>query len=234
MQRRNHEALELARAVRRRMEELDMRVFQGHLSLNIVGLRTPRRVAGLFDDWLCVFWRAATPGAGQRWRCTVYPITTSPSAYYLRKPVNAAGTANLIADRQWRGAYVVGQHGRTKYPALVQRGATPVDFTRDNDGDNILDGDSNHRGYIGTNIHASSSHPFDPRKDRDRLTDMVEGDDAIQVWSAGCQVFADSADYRDFWRLVLTSAALYGSSFTYTLLELTESWTPRNSWLNLE
>jgi len=82
---------------------------------------------------------------------------------------------------------------------------------RDNDRDTQLG-----RGPVwtarntGINIHAADVNPFDMRDNVPR---------GIGKWSAGCQVFQSSADYRQFWTYIQRSAALYGPRFTYTLIE---------------
>ena len=40
----------------------------------------------------------------------------------------------------------------------------------------------------------------------------------VNKWSAGCQVFQKIDDYKEFMELCKSSAALYGNSFTYTLI----------------
>jgi len=212
------DALDLAARVRSAMAASGFVVFDEPESINVVGLRSPSRVAGRFDDFLLVFW---TDDAGEP-RAAVWPITTEPGLHHLRHPLRTAGAAILLPG-QYRGALVVGRHGtrggtRPGYDALVWRGATPGRYWRDGNLDGTLDRTGAvESGYIGTNIHASDRDPFD-RDDRDRAGG-VDGEDLIGVWSAGCQVFASSADYRAFWAIVVRSAKRYGSSFTYTLLD---------------
>ena len=206
------DALDLAARVRSAMADKGFAVFDAPESINVVGLRTPSRVAGRFDDFLLVFW---IDDAGEP-RAAVWPITTEPGLHYLRHPLRTAGAAILIPG-QYRGALVVGKH-RGKYDALVWRGATPGRYWRDGNLDGVLDTTGEiESGYIGTNIHASDRDPF-ATSDRDR-SGGVEGEDLIGHWSAGCQVFASSADYRAFWAIVVRSAKRHGSSFTYTLLD---------------
>jgi hypothetical protein len=56
-------------------------------------------------------------------------------------------------------------------------------------------------GFFGINIHKA-------------------GRASVQVdkWSAGCQVFAKSADFAEFMDLTEEAEKRYGNSFTYTLL----------------
>ena len=63
-----------------------------------------------------------------------------------------------------------------------------------------------HEGIYGINIHRATAR---------------EGGKSTQVdkWSAGCQVIAANDDFKTFMAIVHKSAALYGRSFTYTLIE---------------
>ena len=86
----------------------------------------------------------------------------------------------------------------------------PVRVWRDNDRDAQLEGRGpGIEGLYGINIHAPTHEP---------LTRDVELVD-VGLWSAGCQVFASSKDYRAWWALVQRAAAKWGSVFTYTLIE---------------
>ncbi len=198
------DALELVARVRARMIDLGFEVFEGADSLNVVGLRSPSREAGTFDDWLVCFYR----DLADVWVAHCWQVTTDPGLTYLHDPLNAAGCAILLPG-QYRGAYQIGKH-RGRYTALVQRG--PMSIVRDDDRDEHLDLDTATQasGLFGINIHASDSNPYDA-DDQTR--------DEVGPWSAGCQVFAASADFRDFMAIAERSAERYGSTFTYTLLD---------------
>lgn len=181
----------------------------GDINLNIIGIRTPdgAAVPGTFDDVIEVWYRK-----GGRWLCESFPVTTEPGRYWLEHPMRVEGTA-ILCPGQYRGAYRIGKH-KGQYKALVQRG--PVKVWRDNNRNDIIDinpGAAQIEGLYGINIHASDSDPFDS-SDRER----GEGAD-VGKWSAGCQVFANSSDYRAFWKLIERAAKVYGDRFTYTLIE---------------
>lgn len=178
---------------------------QGAYNLNLIGVRSGVREAGRFDDRLyCVFRNESGEWVERSWA-----ITTDPGLYYLQNPMNVQGTA-ILCPGQYRGAYVIGEH--RGYPALRQDRTLRV--WRDNDRDGVLDMDPGRAVEAGPgsgiNIHASDSDPFDA-SDRER-TDVGR-------WSAGCQVFASSKDYREFWDLVLQAAEVWGPRFTYTLID---------------
>lgn len=175
----------------------------GVLNLNIIGVRSPARVSDQFDDRLyCIYKTANGEWVEHSWR-----ITTDPGEHYLRHPMRSDGTA-VLEPGQYRGAYVIGKH--KGYPALRQD--RPVNVRRDNNKNRELDGGIVTVAPAGSriNIHASDLDPFDS-VDRER--------DSIGRWSAGCQVFARSPDYREFWHIVLQASKIWGGRFTYTLID---------------
>lgn len=168
-------------------------------NLNIFGIRTKSRHAGLFDDWIGVFWYDEDEG---RMQYHVWPATTDPGAYWLHYPMKVEGTAILVAG-QHKGSHKFGYH-KNRYPALVQNRPLPV--YRDNNKDEILDMDpfTINTGVYGINIHRASS----------------EHESAVvDKWSAGCQVFANPKDFDEFMVIVSRAAMIWGNVFTYTLLE---------------
>lgn len=167
----------------------------GEYNLNIIGLRTPDSDANAFNDRICVVYKDEQGWVTRTWACT-----TDPGTYWREHPMNVDGTAILCED-QFRGSHKIGLH-RGKYTALVQTGGR-VRCYRDNNKDDILDmePDSTTEGYYGINIHKAGAHSTEVNK-----------------WSAGCQVFANEADFNDFMAIVKKSAATYGPQFTYTLV----------------
>jgi hypothetical protein len=182
---------------------------KGDYNLNIFGIRAKNPRAGKFDDLLGVCYKD-----GGAWVTKLWNVTTDPGTYYLAdkdKWLNPKGVAILVPG-QYRSAYKIGLHGKTKYEALVQSGGE-VKVYRDTDLDTILDykPHSAETGWFGINIHASSSTPY-TGSDSDRAYGSVG------AWSAGCQVFARDKDFREFMKLAKESKVRYGDSFTYTLL----------------
>jgi len=115
--------------------------------------------------------------------------------------LNVSGTAILVPG-QYRGVYKIGKH-RGQYEALVQLGGR-VKVYRDRNKDEVLDmnPDTADEGYFGINIHKAGTQSTEVNK-----------------WSAGCQVFANEYDFRQFMNLVKRSAELWGETFTYTLVD---------------
>ena len=166
-------------------------------NLNIVGVRSKFREANKFDDTLFVIYR----DLGLRWCIRAYPITTDAGTYWLKTPPRESGTA-LLREGQYRGAYELGLHqGKSK--ALVQR--KKVKVYRDNNKDNILDYNEAtiEEGFFGINIHRSNP-----------TTSSIQ----VDKWSAGCQVFANVNDFKDFLALCGEGEKKFGNSFTYTLI----------------
>lgn len=173
--------------------------------LNIIAIRMLPGQPDRFDDYLTCSY---LDHAGQ-WTTDMWPITTDPGLHWLRNPGKVEGTA-ILAPGQYRSSHEVGEH-KGQYPALVQSGGS-VTVIRDSDRDGDLDyGGYRDTGFFGINIHASDSNPFN---DQDPNPAHLVG-----RWSAGCLVFAFSADYREWWGIVLRSAASWGERFSLTLLE---------------
>jgi hypothetical protein len=170
----------------------------GVYNLNIIGIRNPNLVANSFDDTMVVIYKF-----GGEWITKVYPITTDAGTYWLKNPLSNKGTAILVPN-QYRGVYSIDLHNN-KYNALCQRNGK-VEVYRDNDKDLILDMDSAkiEKGMFGINIHRSN--PFSESLKVDKF-------------SAGCQVFKRVKDFNEFMEICQKSKALWGNSFTYTLIK---------------
>lgn len=171
----------------------------GVFNLNIIGVRTSDKMNNLFDDEL---WLIYKNEAGEQ--CfNRFSITTQPGKYWMQAKLGHPDGTFILALGQYKGAYQIGLH-KGKYEALVQRGR--VYGYRDNNKNKLydMDPDTIVDGFFGINIHRSN--PYTASKLVDR-------------WSAGCQVFADPIEYEDFMDRVRTAAALWGNSFTYTLID---------------
>lgn len=176
-------------------------VFEGGASkgynLNIVGVRSKERTAGVFDDVLTVFYRLLP----WEWQFHAFPGTTDSGLHYLKHPMNPKGTAILVPG-QYRGVYKIGKH-RNAYTALVQMGGK-VDVWRDRDRDNQLEQGPVDRGMHGINIHRAL-------RDRELAS--------VGRHSAGCQVFANPVDFNYFMNICALGRDRWSNSFTYTLLD---------------
>jgi hypothetical protein len=187
-----------------RVEQLGYKVFtNGKYNLNVIGIRKSEGQANIFDDELHLIYKDES-GWVDRW----WTITTDPGHYYLMsedKQLNPAGTAILVPG-QYRGVYKISRHGKSRYEALCQRNGK-VKVWRDGNLDDQVDyGDNEEEGYFGINIHAASSSPYK----RDQVKDEVG------VWSAGCQVFKSTIDFRSFMKIVRKQTS---KAYTYTLLD---------------
>ena len=172
---------------------------QGDYNLNIIGVRSDNnnKVTNKYDDYLVVIYRVN--GKEKR---NIYNITTEPGKYYMQTALgNAKGTAILVPN-QYRGCWQIGKH-RGKYDALCQK--KPVSVYRDKNKDNVYDMNPKTitTGIYGINIHRSNEF-------YSRTT--------VDQYSAGCQVFTDPTHFRQFMVLCKKQKAIYGNSFTYTLL----------------
>lgn len=169
----------------------------GDYNLNIVGVRSSKREANSFDDWMILCYKA-----NGVWLTRIYPITTDAGTYWLKNPLDKRGTAILVPN-QYRGVYSIDKHNG-KYFALCQRNGK-VKTYRDNDRDKILDMDASTitEGMYGINIHRSNPY-----------TESV----SVDKWSAGCQVFQSVKDFDQFMTICNKAKDLWGNKFTYTLL----------------
>jgi hypothetical protein len=170
----------------------------GQYNLNIIGVRSKKREAGAFEDFICCLFK----DSNDKWVSHYWAATTDAGTYWLKNPMSKKGTAILVPN-QYKGVYKLGLH-QGKYKALVQ--TKPMKVYRDDNKNFILDMDSTkiEEGIFGINIHRSNP------KGESKLNEK---------WSAGCQVFANSASYQTFIGLCEKAANIYGNSFTYTLLE---------------
>jgi hypothetical protein len=173
-------------------------VYSKPYQLNIVGVRAANAQANSFDDSINVFYK---DNFGN-WQFKSNPATTDPGTYYLNHPeeMNSSGTA-IILPGQYPNSHKIGLH-RGSYTALVQQG--PMKIVRDANRDNVIDINPANAitGTYGLNIHKAGSNST-----------------TVDRWSAGCQVFARSADFDAFISLCQQHSQLYGNNFTYTLLE---------------
>ena len=176
----------------------------GSYNVNIVGIRATEKKTNVFDDTMLLIYK----NKKKEWEVLTSVITTDPGEKYLVHPINKKGTAILIPD-QYRGVYRVSIHARNNakfaHEALCQRGGK-LRVWRDGNRDSVLDHDpeSIDEGWFGVNIHrskASGSASY------------------VGSYSAGCQVFKNSTDFKLFMDVVKRSAKIYGNSFSYTLLE---------------
>lgn len=170
-------------------------------NLNIVGIRTTPASAKTFDDTLTVFHRFLGV-----WDITYYPITTDPSEHYLRNPINKNGTA-ILKEGQYLGVYKIDTHAanrKSKHTAMCQRLGN-VTVYRDNDKDGNLDFNKTQTGAFGINIHRG------PRNGNFRTKN--------DIYSAGCQVFADRRHFSEFMMKCKFGRTAFSNKFTYTLLK---------------
>lgn len=163
--------------------------------LNIIGVRKSNGTPNKFDDRIFVVAKNDT-GALQLWGWTA---TTDPGLYWMQNVMNRLGTAALVPG-QYRGCWQLGDHHG--HPGLVQ--IKPVRTYRDANRDAKLDliPSTISEGLYGINLHRAGAHST-----------------VVDKWSAGCQVWANDADYEQFFALCEKQVVVNGyKTFTYTLL----------------
>ena len=165
-------------------------------NVNIVGVRNSKGRPNKFDDILLVIYR----DAHKRWLVDSYQLTTDPGFYWMKKPMNVDGTA-ILCPGQYRGVYRISKH-RGKYDALCQRGGD-VTVWRDSNRDlehDMLD-ETKDTGRFGINIHKGGRNSS-----------------RVEKYSAGCQVFKNDSDFKEFMITMYAAKKHFGNSFTYSLL----------------
>jgi len=159
--------------------------------INVIGVRENNQKANSFDDRIYLIWMSN--GA---WQEKSYACTCDPGNYWLEHG-SIDGTA-ILCPGQYVNVYKFDLH-QGRYETLCQRGG-PVKVWRDSNQDDILDhsGDPD-EGWHGINIHHAG-------------TDSQN----VDKWSAGCQVFARLADWKEAMKICKDSGEEW---FTYTLIE---------------
>ncbi|HRH61187.1 MAG TPA: hypothetical protein PL045_11485 [Chitinophagaceae bacterium] len=178
-------------------------VYTNPYQLNIVGVRANNATPNSFDDTINVFYKDNTGN----WQFKSNPATTDPGTYWLNNPSKVSGTA-IVLPGQYINSHKIGYHHASdpvkRYMALVQQG--PMKITRDYNKDNKLDFRT---GRVETATSTLNIH---------RATKSGTSK-TVNEYSAGCQVFANSDDFKVFMQLCQQHSNLFGNNFTYTLLE---------------
>ena len=65
---------------------------KGNYNLNIIGIRSEKKEAGSFDDFICCIFK----DDNGNWNCKHWKATTDAGTYWLSKPMNSSGTALLV------------------------------------------------------------------------------------------------------------------------------------------
>lgn len=163
--------------------------------LNIIGVRRAAGTPDKFDDRIFVVCKDDA-GAPRMWS---WPVTTDPGLYWMRNPMSRLGTAAVVPG-QYRGCWQIGDH--KGHPALVQ--IKEIKTFRDSDKNSTYSYDPKTitEGIYGIDLHRAGAHST-----------------VVDKWSAGCQVWANDADYEQFFSLCEKQVAVNGyKTFTYTLL----------------
>lgn len=172
-------------------------------NVNIVGIRSINPFPEKFDDLIIVFHRFLG-----NWDIAYYPATTDPSLHYLKNPINPAKGTAILKEGQYRGVYMIDIHNQGRlgaHKALCQRlGEITVFRDRNRDGRLDILPDTQETGKFGINLHRGPrGGQWDPMND---------------IYSAGCQVFADDRHFAEFMQKCEFARQAFGNHFTYTLL----------------
>lgn len=171
--------------------------------VNITGIRTPgKQVTNRFDDIIVITFKDES-NTEQVYQ---FPITTQPGTPWVKKPYTSVGAA-ILKPGQYVDAYKFGTH--KDYEAIVDTKDLVV--FRDPNKDLTYDDPElpTQTGEFGINIHRSNPQGTSRK---------------VNKWSAGCQVFANSEDFKIFKGILQKSYEYKGISkrefrITYTLIE---------------
>jgi hypothetical protein len=156
---------------------------------HLIGVRSKADKPNAFDDLLFLI-----DGAN----IFTYTGTTNPGKFWLQNFQRKEGTA-VLKPGQYIDTWVLGRH-KGVYKAWTQ--AKNVTVFRDDDKDGKSeDLGKEQTGIFGINIHRANENAMSIQVDK---------------WSAGCQVFNNPVQFKQF---ILLSELSKQEFFTYTLLE---------------
>ena len=182
-----------------RIKAMGYPVFEnGDYDINLIGVRSPNRIAGAFDDKIHMCFKI-----DGMWQEYAFEATTDPSEHWLKNG-RSIGTA-IMCGGHWKGLWALGKH-RGRYDALVQ--VRPCSVYRDANKDNILDLDTStiiKESLVGLNCHRAHS---------------IREIEVIGPYSAGCQVIRKPSDFDLLIQFCKRQKQMRGwNSFSYTLIE---------------
>jgi len=183
-----------------RAKALGYEIFDEAWRMWLFGIRSGNRSANSFDDMLGV----AYIDDDKKWHLHYYPGTTDPGSYWLLNPSSRFGVS-ILKEGQYLDSWKIGLHGG-RYKALTQ--AKPVTWYLDNTKDEKLDLDPTKlsTAIVGLNIHASTQR-------------VGQVSTKVGKWSAGCQVHASEAGFKQMMQLAQLQVDKIGrTTFSYTLM----------------
>jgi hypothetical protein len=184
---------------RKILKSKGFKIYERPYQLNIVAYRSRQLRSNAFDDEIHVFY----PNNEGKWIYHIFKATTDPGQFWLDNPMDPQGTA-FLKKGQYENAYAIGYHQGT-YEALVQVKEVTVIRNYDRRGlFNMLEAGLEDKGMLGINIHRASQSGTTK---------------TIDKYSAGCIVFANIEDYRQFMQLAKTHRQKHGNVFTLTLMD---------------
>lgn len=195
------------------------KIFTRPYELNIVGIRAENARQNEFDDLICLFFK----NDKNEWEYYQFPATTDPGTVFLKNPINPLGTAAIVPG-QYIDAYSKDYHNRNKpnkrYLALVQAGTIKV----------YRDLDRNQTFDFGT-AKIYDSKPGDGINIHRATRDPKSNPEAVNEFSAGCQVIQNAANFDILMTAVDKHKDLYGNKFTYTLLDERQDIQQKRAYL---
>ena len=195
------------------LKDKNYKIFTRPYELNIVGIRAENPKQNEFDDLICLFFK----NDKNEWQYYQFPATTDPGTVFLTNPINKLGTAAIVPG-QYIDVFSKGLH-RQQYAALTQTGKFKIyrDLDRNQTFDfgtaKIYDSQGD-----GINLHRATADP-------------KANPQAVNNYSAGCQVIQNAANFDILMTAVDKHKNLYGNKFTYTLLDERQDIQQKRAYL---
>ncbi|MGB4957929.1 MAG: hypothetical protein WBO36_00565 [Saprospiraceae bacterium] len=174
-------------------------------NLNIWGIRKQFGNIDLFDDVLGISYLDETGTE----KIYMHQSTVDPGKYYLVTKLGNPNGTFILAPGQYRGCWHTGQHGKTKYAALVQKPGYGLfkgwrDKVLNGRLDRLLDQNGDFfQDVVGLNMHRSN-------------TSYAA---LVGQYSAGCQVRQYHSSHLRVMEIVQRSLKDFPDSFSYTLFD---------------
>lgn len=171
----------------------------GSYNLNLFGIRSEEPLVNEFNDYIGIAYKDDIGNT----QVQLFRASTKPGYYWLKQEEGSINGTAILIPGQYRSCWELGFH--RSYEALVQRSGFSFKTWRDNDSDGVLDMNGpEFNDVTGLNLHTTS------------FTNEVE---RVGKYSAGCQVIKDDLDFKILLSLLKKSSSIYGTRFSYTLLE---------------
>lgn len=185
-------------------------------NLNIFGIRKQYGQIDKFDDALGICYKDEQGNE----LLYAHKATVDPGKYYLVTQLGNPNGTFILKPGQYLGCWHTGLHGKTDYPALVQK--------------------SNYRGFLGWRDHVLNGRLERMLDHNGNYFTDVQGLNMhrsstsfvalVGEYSAGCQVRQYNVSHQKVMEIIRAALRFFPDSFSYTLFEEEDVFgTPKSS-----